>query len=103
VAVKKFVGLLPCLTTPDLERQSAQSGLVRLITFLVVELTHLNLNSRFDMSVIFMTNYFLVDDDVPIDCDALLVTNFVNLKIKLTHSFGCAHRGRMCICIYMGE
>jgi hypothetical protein len=33
-------------------------GLVQLVRFLVVELTHSVLNPRFDMSVVFMTNYF---------------------------------------------
>jgi hypothetical protein len=32
-------------------------GLVQLIRFLVVELNHLDLNSRFDMSVVFTANY----------------------------------------------
>jgi hypothetical protein len=42
-------------------------GLVQLVRFLVMELTHLDSNSRFDMSVVFMANYFLVEGDVPID------------------------------------
>jgi hypothetical protein len=44
-----------------------------------------------------------VGDDVPIDNEAVLVINFVHLKIKLTQSFGCAHRGRVCVCIYRDE
>jgi hypothetical protein len=32
--------------------------LAQLIKFLVVELTHLGLNTRFDMGVIFTANYF---------------------------------------------
>jgi hypothetical protein len=32
--------------------------LAQLIKFLVVELTHLGLNTRFDMDVIFTANYF---------------------------------------------
>jgi hypothetical protein len=35
----------------------------------------------------------LVGDDVPIDSEMLLVTDFMNLKIKSTQSFECAHRG----------
>jgi hypothetical protein len=31
------------------------------------------------------------------------VTDFVNLKIKSTQSFGCAHRGRLYVCVYMSE
>jgi hypothetical protein len=33
-------------------------SLAQLVKFLVVELTHLNLNHRFDMSVTFTANYF---------------------------------------------
>jgi hypothetical protein len=36
-----------------------QSGFSPFDRFLVVELTHLSLNFRFDMRVIFMANYFL--------------------------------------------
>jgi hypothetical protein len=37
--------------------------------------------------------------DVPIDSEALLMTDFVNLKIKLAQSFGDAHRvGCACVC-----
>jgi hypothetical protein len=38
-----------------------------------------------------------VRGDIPIDNEALLVTDFVNLKIKPTQSFEVAHKGRMCI------
>jgi hypothetical protein len=40
--------------------------------------------------------------DVPVDSETLLVTDFVNLKIKLVQSFGGAHRGRMCVCVFIG-
>jgi hypothetical protein len=43
-----------------------------------------------------------VGGDVLIGSDALLVTDFVNLKIKLIQSFGDAHRGRMCVYVYIG-
>jgi hypothetical protein len=43
-----------------------------------------------------------VGGDVPVNNDVLLVTNFINLKIKLTQSFGCAHRGRICMCVFIG-
>jgi hypothetical protein len=33
-------------------------GLAQLFRFLMIKLTHLSLNSRFNMSVIFTTNYF---------------------------------------------
>jgi hypothetical protein len=44
-----------------------------------------------------------VGGGVPVDSEALLVIDFVNLKIKLTQSFGGAHRGRVCVCVDMGE
>jgi hypothetical protein len=43
-----------------------------------------------------------VGGDVPVDSEVLLVTDFVNLKIKPTQSFGCAHRGRVCVCVLIG-
>jgi hypothetical protein len=42
-----------------------------------------------------------VGGDVPIDSEALLVIDFVNLKIKLTQSFGGAHRGRVCVRVFI--
>jgi hypothetical protein len=41
-------------------------------------------------------------DDVPVDSETLLVIDFVNFKIKPTRSFGCAHRSRVCVCIFIG-
>jgi hypothetical protein len=43
-----------------------------------------------------------VGGDVPVDSEALLVTDFVNLKIKPAQSFGCAHKGRMCVRVFIG-
>jgi hypothetical protein len=42
-----------------------------------------------------------VGGDIPIDSEALLVIDFVNLKIKLTQSFGGAHRGRVCVRVFI--
>jgi hypothetical protein len=42
-----------------------------------------------------------VGGDVPIDSDALLVTDFMNLKIKSAQSFGGAHRGRVCMRVFI--
>jgi hypothetical protein len=44
----------PLLTNHFLSRVC----LVQLVKFLVVELTHTDLNTRFDMSVVFTANYF---------------------------------------------
>jgi hypothetical protein len=40
--------------------------------------------------------------DVSVDSKTLLVTDFVNLKIKSAQSFGCAHRGRVCVRVFIG-
>jgi hypothetical protein len=40
--------------------------------------------------------------DVSIDSDVLLMTDFVNLKIKPAHSFRSAHMSRVCVCVYRG-
>jgi hypothetical protein len=53
------------------------------------------------MSVVFTPNYFLVEDDVLIDNDVLSVTDFINLKIKSTQSFRCAHTSRVCVHIFI--
>jgi hypothetical protein len=42
-----------------------------------------------------------VRGDVPVDSDALLVTDFINLKIKLAHSFRVAHRSRVCVRVFI--
>jgi hypothetical protein len=62
-----------------------------------VELIHLCLNLIFDMSVIF--RLIMGGDVVFINSDALLVIDFVNLKIKSVQSFGCAHRDKTCVFI----
>jgi hypothetical protein len=75
--------------------------LVQLIRFLVVELIHIGLNLRFDMCVAFTINYFSVGGDVPVDSEMILVTDFVNLKIKLVQSFGVAYRDGVYIRIFI--
>jgi hypothetical protein len=68
-------------------------GLAHLVTFPVVELTHPDSNPKFDIDVAFT-----------VESDALLVTGFINLKIKLIQSFEYTHRGRMLLrfCILIG-
>jgi hypothetical protein len=43
-----------------------------------------------------------VGGDVSVDSETLLVTDFVNLKIKPTQSFRGDYRGRVCICVFIG-
>jgi hypothetical protein len=59
------------------------------------------LNFRFDMVVVFIDNYFLVGVDIFIDNEMFLVIDFVNLKIKSTQSFRCAHTDRICIRVFI--
>jgi hypothetical protein len=42
-----------------------------------------------------------VRGDVPVDSETLLVTDFMNLKIKLTQSFRCDHRGKVYVCVFI--
>jgi hypothetical protein len=50
------------------------------------------------MSVVFTANYFFSERR----SQALLVTDFVNLRIKLTQSFRGAHMCRMCVRVFIG-
>jgi hypothetical protein len=43
-----------------------------------------------------------VGGNVPVDNEALLVTDFMNLKIKSAQFFRCAYRGRMCMRMFIG-
>jgi hypothetical protein len=43
-----------------------------------------------------------VGGGVSVDSETLLVTDFVNLKIKPTQSFGGTHRGRVCVRVFIG-
>jgi hypothetical protein len=71
--------------------------------FLVVELTHLSLNLSFGMSVTYLRLIILlVVVDVLIDSNVLLVTNFINLKIKSTQSFKYTHTDRVCVHVFIG-
>jgi hypothetical protein len=41
-------------------------------------------------------------DDVPIDSETLLMTDFMNLRIKSVQSFECAHKDRVCVHVFIG-
>jgi hypothetical protein len=43
-----------------------------------------------------------VGGDVFVDSEMLLMTDFVNLKIKPTQSFRDAHKGRVCMRMFIG-
>jgi hypothetical protein len=76
-------------------------GLAQLIRFLIVELIHSDSDLIFDMSVVFMTNYSSLGDDVLIDSE----TFFVRLhesQDKTVQSFRGDHRDRMCVHMFIG-
>jgi hypothetical protein len=68
-----------------------------LVKFLVLELTHTGLNLKFNMSVVFMINYFFSGRRRPVDDSetTLLVIDFMNLKIKSTQSFKYIYRSKL--------
>jgi hypothetical protein len=45
------------------------------VRFFVVEPIYPDSNIRFDMHVIFMTNYFLIVDDISVDSETFLMIN----------------------------
>jgi hypothetical protein len=42
-----------------------------------------------------------VGDDVPVDSETFLVTDFVNLKIKPAQSFKSDHKGKVCVYMFI--
>jgi hypothetical protein len=76
--------------------------LIQLFRFLVVELIYSDSNSKFDMSIIFTTNYSFSERHVSVSSDALLMTHFMNLKIRPAQSLRCAHRNRVCVRVFIG-
>jgi hypothetical protein len=67
----------------------------------MMELTHLDSNLRFDMSLHLRLIILSMGGDVPVDSETLLATDFMNLKIKLIQSFKGAHRGRICVHVFI--
>jgi hypothetical protein len=78
-----------------------QSGFSLLIRFLVVELTYSASNPKFDMVLYLRLIILSVGGDVPVNNKTLLVTDFVNLKIKLTQSFRGAHRDNIYVRVFI--
>jgi hypothetical protein len=75
--------------------------LAYLIRFLVVELTYSASNPKFDMVLYLRLIILSVGGDVHVDNKTLLVTDFVNLKIKLTQSFRGAHRDNIYVRVFI--
>jgi hypothetical protein len=67
----------------------------------MVKLNHSGLNLRFDIGVIFMTNYFFSKRRHHVNNDTLLMIYFMNLKIKSTQSFKCGHKDKICIHMFI--
>jgi hypothetical protein len=59
-------------------------------------------NYRFDRLLYLRLIILTVGGDVPVDSETLLMTDFLNLKIKSTHSFRGAHRGRVRVRVFIG-
>jgi hypothetical protein len=76
-------------------------SLAQLIRFLIIKLIHSDSNPRFNISVIFTANYSFSWRNVLVNSDAFLLTYFVNLKIKSAQSFVGAHRGRVCVHVFL--
>jgi hypothetical protein len=74
--------------------------LTQLIRLLVVKLTHSGSNPRFDVCIIFTTNYCFSGRGHPVDSETLLVTDFVNIKIKSAQFFRCNHKGKVYVCVH---
>jgi hypothetical protein len=71
-----------------------------MVRFLMVEPIRLNLNLRFDICVVYL--WLIIFSVVgPVDNETLLMTNFMNLKIKSIHFFKCDHMGRTCVLAFM--
>jgi hypothetical protein len=66
-----------------------------------MELIHSNSNPIFDIGVVFSANYSFSGRRRPIDSETLLVTDFVNLKIKPAQSFRDAHKDRVCVRVFI--
>jgi hypothetical protein len=73
-------------------------GLAQLVRFTVVELILLDLTWMLYLRLITL----LVKGDVPVDSETLLVTDFVNLKIKPAQSFKNTHSDRVCAYVFIG-
>jgi hypothetical protein len=54
------------------------------------------------MNVIFTTNYFFSGRQRPVDSETFLVTDFMNLKIKLAQSFRGAYKSKVYMRIFIG-
>jgi hypothetical protein len=77
---------------------SCRVDLAQLVRFLVVELIHPGSNPIFDMVFSLRLIILSAGGDIPVDSETFFVTDFMNIKIKPTQSFGGAHRDR-CTCV----
>jgi hypothetical protein len=69
----------------------------------VVPRVHQSSNLRFDISVSHKGGiFFSVGGDVPVDGEAPVVTSSISRPSHRIRSFGGAHRGRTCVCVYRG-
>jgi hypothetical protein len=67
----------------------------------MVKLIYSDSNFRFNMNVVFITNYSFNKRRSPINNEMILMTDFINLKIKSTQFFKDAHKDIIYMCIFI--
>jgi hypothetical protein len=67
-----------------------------------MKLNHSGSNARFNMVLYLRLIILSVRDDIPVDSEMILMTDFVNLKIKLSQFFRCTHKNKMCVHMFIG-
>jgi hypothetical protein len=73
------------------------------VTWVVVPLAHHSSNPGLTfMCLVNTLNIHSVRDDVPIHNKTSVVTSSISISNPPTQS-SSAHRGRMCVCVHMGE
>jgi hypothetical protein len=68
----------------------------------VVELTHTGSNPRFDIDIVFMANYFFSERRRPRRQRDALGDRLHESQDQATQSFEGAHRGTVCVRIFIG-
>jgi hypothetical protein len=76
-------------------------GLVQLIRFLVVELTHSDSNPKFDIGVVFTANYSFSRRRRPRRQRCTLGDRLHKSKDQADSVFRGAYRGRMCVRVFI--
>jgi hypothetical protein len=88
---------LPFVFSPPTSESidTSDGGLIFWVLILVVKLIHLDSNSRFNIGVALII--------LSVGDERLLMTDFVNLRIKSAQSFRYAPMNRVCVYIHKNE